>query len=317
MERELSQELIFRVSYVGMNSYRMGQTVDLNQQLPSATPVDYNARPYPNWGRILSSENQAFSNYQGLQTELNKTFRHGLMFQANYTWAHNIGDTGGDAPAIFSPEVIYGVPVANRFDLAANRGNIVGTRRHRALASAIYQLPIGRDRAFLKHMNPVANALLGGWEASTVTLWQTGSYLTPATSPAFDTANLNLVYRGALLRPDCLGNPNLANPSLNGYFDLGAFNPVPAPGRTGNCGVGILEGQGTTTVAGGLSKTFSFHEKAHLRFEATFTNLLNHPNFAPPAVDVSARATFGKITSVQSAENAGNRSGQLALRLDF
>ena len=34
VERELSPDVSLRVSYVGMNSYRMGQTVDLNQQLP-------------------------------------------------------------------------------------------------------------------------------------------------------------------------------------------------------------------------------------------------------------------------------------------
>jgi hypothetical protein len=317
LERQLTQELALRVSYVGMNSYRMGQTVDLNQQQPSATPQDYSARPYPNWGRILSSENLGFSNYQALQTELNKTFGHGLMFQFNHTWAHNLGNVAGDAPAAFSPEVIYGTAVANRFDLTANRGNIAGTRRHRILASAIYQLPVGKDRAFLNRMNAVGNALLGGWELSTVTLWETGPFLTPITSPAFDNANLNLVYRGAFLRPDCVGNPTLANPSVDQYFNIDAFNPVPSAGRTGNCGVGIMQGPKTLAIAGGLSKTFPVGERARLRFEATFTNLPNHPNFAPPAVDVSAPATFGKITSVQSAENSGNRTGQLALRIDF
>ncbi|MCU1259368.1 MAG: hypothetical protein JWO80_2253, partial [Bryobacterales bacterium] len=317
IERELMPDLSLRVSYVGMNSYRMGQTVNLNQQAPSATPVDYSLRPYPNWGRILSSENQGFSNYQALQTEFNKSFSHGLLFQLNHTWAHNIGNVGGDAPTVFSPEVIYGTPVANRFDLAANRGNIVGTRRNRVLLSAIYQLPVGKNRKFLNKMNTAADALLGGWEVSTVTLWETGPYLTPITSPAFDSANLNLVYTGALLRPDCVGNPNLANPTVNGYFNLNAFNPTPGPGRIGNCGVGTLQGPGTATVAAGLAKTFSFREKVKLRFEATFTNMANHPNFAAPAVDVSAPATFGKITSVQSAENSGNRTGQLAIRLDF
>ena len=317
VERELMTDLSLRVSYVGMNSYRMGQTVDLNQQLPSATPVDYALRPYPNWGRILSSENQGFSNYQALQTELNKTFSHGLLFQINHTWAKNLGNVGGDAPSVFSPEVIYGTPVADRFDLAANRGPIVGTRDQRVLISAIYQLPFGRDRKFLAKMNSIGNAILGGWELSTVSLFQTGPHLTPITSPAFDTANLNLVYTGALLRPDCTGNPIPANQTVDQYFNINAFNAVPAPGRIGSCGVGILEGPGTRAIAGGLSKTFAFREKARLRFEATFTNLPNHPNFAPPAVDVSAPATFGKITTVQSAENSGNRTGQLALRLDF
>ncbi len=317
VERQLTSDLSLRVSYVGMNSYRMGQTVDLNQQPPSATAVDASLRPYPNWGRILSSENQGFSNYQALQTEFNKTFSHGLLFQVDHTWAKNLGDVGGDAPSVFSPEVIYGTPVANRFDLAANRGNIVGTRQHRVLVSAIYQLPFGKNRAFLNGMNSLGNAALGGWELSTVSLWQTGPHLTPITSPAFDTANLNLVYTGALLRPDCIGNPIPTNQTVDQYFNISAFNPVPAPGRIGNCGVGTLVGPGTMAIAGGLSKTFPLGEKARVRFEATFTNLPNHPNFAPPAVDVSAPATFGKITSVQSAENSGNRTGQLALRLDF
>ena len=317
VERQVTHDWTLRVSYVGMNSYRMGQTVDLNQQAPSAAPVDFADRPYPNWGRILSSENQGFANYQGLQTELNKAFGHGLMLQANHTWAHNIGNTGGDAPSVFSPEVIYGTPVANRFDLGANRGNIAGTRRNRVLISAIYQLPVGKGRQFLSKMGVLEDALFGGWEVSTVSLWQTGPYLTPITSPAFDTANLNLVYTGAFLRPDCTGNPNLANPTTAQYFNINAFNPVPGPGRIGSCGVGVLEGPGTLAVAGGLSKTFLVRDKTRVRFEATFTNLLNHPNFAPPAVDVSAPATFGQITSVQSAENSGNRTGQVALRVDF
>jgi hypothetical protein len=81
------------------------------------------------------------------------------------------------------------------------------------------------------------------------------------------------------------------------------------------------------TVAGGLSKVFSLRERARVRFEATFTNILNHPNFAPPgSMDVSslsqfggntATSSFGVIQSVQSSANSGNRIGQLSLRLDF
>jgi hypothetical protein len=317
VERELAADASLRVSYVGMNSYRMGQTVDLNQQYPSTTPNDYSLRPYPNWGRLLSSENWGFANYQALQTELNKKFSHGLLLQLDHTWAKNLSNAAGDAPTAFSSEVNYGTAVADRFHLSDNRGNVVGTRRQRVVLSAIYQLPFGKDRAYLKSMNRIGNAVLGGWEMSTVTMWQTGPYLTPITSPAFDTGNLKLVFRGAALRPDCVGNPIPANQTIDQYFNISAFNPIPEPGRIGNCAVGSLAGPGTTAVAGGMSKTFQLREGMRLRFEATFTNLPNHPNFAPPPVDVSAPATFGKITTVQSAENSGNRTGQLALRLDF
>src|SRR5215471_9464667 len=317
VERQLTSDLSLRVSYVGMNSYRLGQTVDLNQQAPSVTPNDYSLRPYPNWGRILSSENLGFANYQALQMELSKTFSHGLLFQIDHTWAKNLSNAAGDAPAIFAPEVNYGTAVADRFHLSDNRGDVVGTRRHRVLVSAIYQLPFGKDRAFLRKMNRIGNALLGGWELSTVTMWQTGPHQTPITSPSFDSANLNLVFRGAALRPDCIGNPIPASQTVDQYYNIAAFNPVPGAGRLGNCAVGSLVGPGTTAIAVGMSKTFQLRERVRMRFEATFTNLPNHPNFAVPPVDVSAPATFGKITTVQSAENSSNRTGQLALRIDF
>jgi hypothetical protein len=90
---------------------------------------------------------------------------------------------------------------------------------------------------------------------------------------------------------------------------------VPA-GPVGNCRVGSLVGPGTVAIAGGLSKTFAFGEKLRMKMESTFTNLPNHLNYAPPSTDVTS-STFGKITSVQAAENAGNRTGQLALRIEF
>jgi len=314
LERELVSGVTLRESYVGMNSYRMSQTVDLNQVQPSSISPNPNPKPYPNWGRILSTENGGDVNYEGLQSELNVRSRSGLTLQASHVWAKSLGNVGGDAPTAFTPEVIYGTPVANRFDLAANRGNIAQTRRDRFLVTALYDLPFGRNRRFLSHMGRLSEAALGGWSFSTVTLWETGPYLTPVTSSSYDPGNLNLVYRGALQRPDCTGNPNF---STNGsLFNLAAFNPIPA-GPVGNCGVGSLLGPGTTAVAAGMSKNFQVGERLRIRFEGTFTNLLNHPNFAPPATDVTSPSTFGVLTSVQTAENSGNRTGQVSLRLEF
>jgi hypothetical protein len=315
VERELIRDLTLRVSYVGMNSYRMSQTIDLNQVEPSTISPNPNPKPYPNWGRILSTNNAGHVNYQGLQSELNQRFRGGLTLQASHVWAKSIGNVGGDAPTTFNPEIIYGTPVANRFNLAANRGNMAATRRNRLLVSALYDLPVGNNRKFFSHMKRLPEALLGGWSLSTVSLWETGPYLTPTTSTSFDPGNLNISYRGAFQRPDCVGNGNVANPAAGSLFNINAFNPVPSA-AVGNCGVGILEGPGTTTIAAGLSKNFHITERLRLRFEGTFTNLLNHPNFAPPPTNVTA-SSFGIVQSVQTAENSGNRTGQLSLRLDF
>lgn len=67
----------------------------------------------------------------------------------------------------------------------------------------------------------------------------------------------------------------------------------------------------------GLAKSTHIRENWNLRFEATFTNVLNHTNFAPPVTDISNPASFGALTTAQTAESAGNRTGQVALRIDF
>jgi hypothetical protein len=315
VESELAPAITLRESYLGMSSYRMSQTVDLNQVEPSTIAPNPSPKPYLNWGRILSTTNSGHVNYNGLQSELNMRARSGLTFQASHVWAKSLGNIGGDDPTTFNPEIIYGTPAANRFDLAANRGNMADTRRNRFLLSAVYDLPVGQNRKFLSRMNRATDLAFGGWSLSTVSLWETGPYLTPITSSSYDPGNLSLSYRGAFQRPDCTGNGNIANLATGSMFNLSAFSPIPS-GPVGDCGVGILEGPGTSTIAAGLSKTFHLNERMRLRFEGTFTNLLNHPNFAPPPTNVTS-SSFGIVQNVQTAENSGNRTGQLGLRFEF
>jgi hypothetical protein len=54
-----------------------------------------------------------------------------------------------------------------------------------------------------------------------------------------------------------------------------------------------------------------------VRFEATFTNVLNHTNFAPPALNLGNPSNFGVLQAALPQGSGGNRTGQLALRLDF
>jgi Carboxypeptidase regulatory-like domain/TonB dependent receptor len=317
IERQLGQDQMLRLSYVGMNSYRLAVTEDLNQVQPSTTPYLPATTPYPNWFTLLSTENAGFSNYQALQVESTRHMSKGVFFQANYTLAKNLSDAQGDAPSGFASEVAYGLAVSNRFDLPANRGNVAGTPRHRFQLNGIYQLPFGAGRRFLSG-GGWTNAVLGGWDASTVTLLQTGPWLTPTISPTLDQSNTDILNRGTILRPDCVGNPVPQDRTNSAYFNITAFAPTPeGAGRLGNCGVGILEGPGTIAVSAGLGKTFVLTERLKLRFESTFTNVLNHTNYAAPAVNISNPQTFGVLESGQTSANAGPRTGQFALRLDF
>ena len=102
------------------------------------------------------------------------------------------------------------------------------------------------------------------------------------------------------------------------FFNLNAFALPPAnAGRFGTCGVGILHGPGMIDVDGGLAKRFNLGERMHVRFEATFTNVLNRTNFAPPALNIGNPSTFGVLDAALPQGIGGNRTGQLALRIDF
>ena len=69
-------------------------------------------------------------------------------------------------------------------------------------------------------------------------------------------------------------------------------------------------------MALGVAKNFRITEGSHIRFESTFTNVLNHTNFAPPSTQILTSG-FGVLTAATTAEGAGNRTGQFALRYDF
>ena len=119
--------------------------------------------------------------------------------------------------------------------MGANVGNIAATRRHRVLLTGTYELPFGTDRRFQSRLPSAAQAIVGGWQVSTVTLIQSGPYLTPTISPAYDAVNLNALGRGSIVRLDLVGEPTLANPSPDAWWNLNAFAPTPAnAGRVGN-----------------------------------------------------------------------------------
>jgi len=327
LERQLTPNTTVRLSYAGQSGYHLPITVDLNQIPASTTPytipnngysvVDPRA-PYQNWNLLENSESIGTQSYHAGIVEFTQRASHGLTFQANYTFAKNISDAqGSDAPSAYAGEEPYAVIIADRYNIKYDRGNVVGMPRQRFLLTGTYQLPFGTGQALKgpHFLNPV----IGGWILSTVTTMQTGQWLTPTMPANFDQSNTNMIVRGtggAIARPDCVGNP-YANQSSQNFFNPSAFSlPPDNAGRFGSCGLGILQGPHMIDVDMGLAKRFNIGERCHVRFEATFTNSLNHTNFAPPAMNITS-PSFGVLQSALPQGSGGNRTGQLALRLDF
>jgi hypothetical protein len=187
--------------------------------------------------------------------------------------------------------------------------------------------------------NKVLNGIVGGWRLSTIFLVETGPYATPFIQ--FDSSgNANNGFN----RPDLAGNPNNFHHTRTQWWDPSGFScPGFAPGvglsnntlscsglanggvvgRFGNAAVGSLVGPGTINFSLGLAKDFRIMERVVLKFESSFTNLPNHPNFDDPRQNLTecagspCQGTFGQVLASRVGDAGGNRVGQFALRVEF
>jgi hypothetical protein len=339
VDRNVGANTGLRLSYIGLRSVQLPYAPTLNQS-PYSTGFfalqPLTRRPFPYWLRIESRDVGAVANYHALQMEANRRLRQGLTFNAAYTFARNLTDSGGPAPTGFSGET-GGGRVMDSQNRHGNYGNDYATRRHRVVATAVYDMPFGKGRAYMKNANPVAEAILGGWRLSTILMLQSGPYMTPYyPSGVGDPSGTGSgAYREQ--RPDRISNGAASNATRDMWLDRSAFvcagrsagpdqykcnvgyNPAtdPAPiGRFGNSGVGILEGPGSLNLSMGLGKSFQLTERVALRMEGSFTNLPNLVNLADPEVRINNN-NFGRITSARGAEFGGSRTGQVGVRLDF
>ncbi len=336
IDRDLGFDTGLRVSYVGMATRDLVWAPDLNQSYYSTTYyVDQplSSRPFPNWGVINTRANGANASYNALQIELHHRYKRGLTLDSAYTFASNLADNQGYTADHFADENA-GHRTMDALDLKHEYGPVYGTRRNRWITSAIVELPVGRGRQFGSHMNPVVNALVGGWQLTSIVLWQSGPFLTPYFSGG-DPSGTGSGVIGRDQAPDLIGNPNLGNPSAANWFNAGAFTCPGVPGwhagsacligtpgngaplgRFGTAGIGSVMGPGTVNLNAGLSKRFVITERLRIKVEGSFTNALNHLNLANPVLAID-NSSVGQITSARPADFGGNRTGQVGARFEF
>jgi hypothetical protein len=333
-----------RISYIAMTTDDLVWTPDLNaMSYSSTTPAlqrPLTDRPFPNWGAINSHLPGAQANYESLQMEVNHRTRSGFTFDSAYTWAKNLADNVGTGASGFQSE--NGGNSSQSTYLHSPKidyGDVNGTRRHRWINTGVYELPFGRGRKFAADANRLEDAIVGGWQLSSIFLWQTGPYLTPyiPASDADPSGTGSGILYGSDQRPDVVGKIRPAHQNRNQWVNPQAFacpsnsgyttssfagnacgvgvtsNPI---GRFGNASIGDIEGPGTANWSAGASKRIAITERVQLRSEVTFTNVLNHTNLSDPLLDIT-NPNFGKITSARGSDFGGNRTGQISMRLEF
>ena len=167
-----------------------------------------------------------------------------------------------------------------------------------------YQLPFGPGHPWLS--TGLLGRVIGGWEVSGITTYQSGFSLTPGLS------NNTCVCGNNLAVPNVNGNPMSGTQSLAQWFNTSVFS-FPAQYTAGNAGRGLITGPGIFDTDVNLAKRFAlpWREGMNLEFRAEFFNTFNHPQFSNPDVNLGD-ANFGKVTSAVNP-----RKGQLALKFYF
>jgi hypothetical protein len=86
-----------------------------------------------------------------------------------------------------------------------------------------------------------------------------------------------------------------------------AFAAAPA-GTTGSLGRNVLRGFPVHQVDVALRREFPVNERLRLQFRTDFFNILNHPNFGNPPVNIAQPATFGIANALLSNALSGATS---------
>jgi outer membrane receptor protein involved in Fe transport len=285
LESELMRNTALRVSYVGNKGTRLLRNMNVNDPPPAPGAVQPR-RPYQPFGPISLYQAAANSITNQIQVGIQRRFSGGLQFQLEYQYTKGLQEQ----PFGISP------PMDNR-NARLDRGDADFVRRHYAVANYIYDLPWWRGKR------------LGGWQLTGIITAGTGQPF----SPLFTSQVLGWSAGATTtFRPDIVGDPKLANPTIDRWFNPDAYAP-PAPFTFGNAARNSLFGPGLFTWDAGILKFTPLTEQVTLEFRAESFNLTNRANFGLPASNISVPAQVGRITS--TATDA--RTFNFGLRLRF
>jgi carboxypeptidase family protein/TonB-dependent receptor-like protein len=290
-----------RISYIGSRGRGMNYQIGtLNKPEPSLIPFTQARRPFPQFVNTIYNLNDGRANYNSGQIEINRKVGS-LMLAAHYTIASNLAD-------YLNLENPY-----NHYFWSRD----AYTARHRSVINAMYKLPVGRGKRFLGNTNKFADLVVGGWEMTWISYFQSGQYFSPSFGSS-DPSNTNTI--GGL--PDRIADGDLprGERSNQRWFDASAFR-LPAAGTFGNSGVNILKGPGLNVHHLSAIKRFKITERWQFVYQAQISNILNHPNFSFPYANISVPGQVAQIYQLPAGgdprEKSAGREIMMRFRIEF
>jgi hypothetical protein len=245
-------------------------------------------RPYPQFTGITMNTSDGYSWYHSLQVRAARRWRQGLTLNAGYAFS----------------KMMEATSFLNASDPMPYESLSTSHRPHRLTFSAIWEIPVGRGRAFGKALSRPLQTVFGNWQLSAVVVRQAGPPLTFG----------NIIFSGD---PDKIALPK-GERNVDRWFNVDAgFNRISNQGLSSNIRYfpmrfGSVQADGQARWDVSVSKGFRIQERVLFRLRLQGFNLMNHPNFGTPQMSVT-NAQFGQITATQSIP----RSLQLAGTFTF
>lgn len=306
VQREVFKNAVAEISYVGTKGDNLIRRRNINFVSPvnvvnSGTTAGSSVRPFKGYSTITYIETSAKSRYHGLLSSLNYRLPKGFTITLAYTFSKALTDSTNDRDGVDDPQ--------NPFNLTWEYAEARTSRPHIFSASYVYEIPF-----FSKSDNAAMRLLLGGWQVSGITNFESGAPIPRVTVASTSNSVIGLY-------PNLISNPNSGlagtiDPAtgLPFTFDPNAFVfPIaPAVGTTdqnagfGNAprSFGRLPGRNQTNLA--LMKQFYFNKERnfYLQLRGEAFNLFNHTQFTGigttlPTAGPLSNTTFGRPSTTR------------------
>ncbi len=188
VERELARNTTLEVNYIGTHAVHLLDRRNIAQpnSIPAAdlsfcqtNPADVTHNcptstrlPYPNFtGFYIDSDFHGYSHYNAMNIKFEHR-AHDLAVTSIFTWANSKDDKSAAAGVGATGSGYQGT--MDNHDPALDYGPSDFDVDHRFVASYVYDLPIGRGKKIAGGVNRAADLLVGGWEVTGITTFQTG-----------------------------------------------------------------------------------------------------------------------------------------------
>ena len=298
IQHQFGANTLLDLAYVGSGSRRLSLADYTNVALTPGPGSPLLRQPYPNIHATYYETDAGRSGYNALQVQFARRFSGGFQYQISYTWSKSI-DLG--CSGFFGVE---GCSVQDPYHTNLDRGVSGFDLTHILSASILYQIPIGKGK-LLSTGNRVADYILGNWQINTLTTARSGTpYTITYSSDTGNTGNL-------AVRPNVVGDPVLANPAPQQWFNTAAFAP-PLLYTFGTLGRNALRTQPFWNIDLSLFRQFPFGENRMVEFRAEAFNAPNTVIYGTPGNTYGVPA-FGVVSSTANTP----RELQLGLKIVF